>query len=172
MENNNTETKPETAAKPSDGGDCSSATCCASLPELAEKIARKAHAGQFRRDGITPYILHPAAVVSRLNGESPEVLATAWLHDVIEDTEETGQSLIDKGIPRSVAINVEMLSKKSGEDYARYMRKLRGWPDARKVKIADMLANLSDAPSEKQIVKYAKGLLILHNTHAQPPKVG
>jgi len=31
MENNETEPKPETAAQPSDGGDCSSATCSAGV---------------------------------------------------------------------------------------------------------------------------------------------
>jgi len=32
---------------------------------------------------------------------------------------------------------------------------------ARKVKIADMLSNLADNPTDKQIKKYAKGLLFL-----------
>jgi hypothetical protein len=53
---------------------------------LAEQIARKAHVNQFRRDGVTPYITHPEAVVKKLGTESDDVLAVAWLHDVLEDT--------------------------------------------------------------------------------------
>ena len=30
--------------------------------ETAEKIARQLHEGQFRADGVTPYIEHPKAV--------------------------------------------------------------------------------------------------------------
>lgn len=33
-----------------------------SLLEIATEIAEKAHEGQFRRDGVTPYISHPVAV--------------------------------------------------------------------------------------------------------------
>jgi len=56
---------------------------------------------------------------------------------------------------------VELLTKNDGLEYEQYLRRIKSDPVAKRVKIADMLANLGDRPSERQIVKYAKGLLIL-----------
>ena len=56
-----------------------------------ERTARKWHDGQFRKDGKTPYIEHPKAVVEQLMawGFTKEsnllVLAIAWGHDLGED---------------------------------------------------------------------------------------
>ena len=36
------------------------------MVDLAKKYATKMHKGQFRRDGKTPYIVHPADVVKKL----------------------------------------------------------------------------------------------------------
>lgn len=58
------------------------------LIELAREIATESHVGQFRRDGVTPYIDHPAAVVTRV-GSDLRMIAVVWLHDVLEDTSET-----------------------------------------------------------------------------------
>lgn len=130
------------------------------LVALAAKIAKSAHNGQYRRDGITPYVRHPENVAARLRGDSTAE-AVGWLHDVLEDTGETSQSLRAQGIPEEVIACVEKLTKKEGIDYELYLASIRRDPIARKVKIADMLSNLSDNPTEKQIVKYSKGLLIL-----------
>lgn len=132
------------------------------LEEKARRLAENAHAGQTRRDGRTPYIRHPGAVAASLSGESPEVIATAWLHDVMEDTAETAESLLRAGIPDAVIEAVALLTK-ADASYETYLKAVRAHPIARKVKIADMLHNLSDSPTEKQIVKYARGLLILHD---------
>jgi (p)ppGpp synthase/HD superfamily hydrolase len=133
--------------------------------ETAKTIAHRAHAGQCRRDGVTPYINHPAAVAERLSSESPEIVATAWLHDVIEDTNETSRTLADAGMPPEVVAAVETLTKIRGVSYREYLAEVKANPIARKVKVADMLANLSDSPTEKQIVKYARGLLFLANNN-------
>lgn len=131
-----------------------------SLADKAEKIARKAHAGQFRRDGKTPYIVHPQAVVSRVS--SDEEKAVAWLHDVIEDTGLSSSDLAEAHIPKQVIDAVKLLTKNDGVPYETYLEKVKTNPLARSVKIADMLSNLADQPSKKQIVKYAQGLLALH----------
>ncbi len=60
------------------------------VESIAAEIARKSHHGQFRLgpDKI-PYIVHPAMVatlVKKLEVEDAEVIAAAWLHDLIEDT--------------------------------------------------------------------------------------
>jgi len=130
------------------------------LPELARDIATAAHRGQFRRDGITPCIVHPEAVASRV-GTDPKMLAVAWLHDVLEDTDETVESLVDKGIPEEVVASVEILTKSNGVRYDEYLDRVLTDSVARSVKVADMLSNLSDSPSDRQIRKYAYGLLRL-----------
>ncbi len=133
---------------------------------LASQVASRAHSGQHRRDGWTPYINHPAAVAEKLAGEQPEVVATAWLHDVLEDTAETPDTLRRAGLPNEVIEAVKILTK-SGSGYESYLTCVKEHPIACKVKIADMLANLGDAPTEKQIVKYSRGLLFLLNVNGQ-----
>ncbi len=130
------------------------------LPELARHIASAAHEGQYRRDGSTPYIEHPRAVARRVAGDE-RAEAVAWLHDVLEDTAETSQSLAEKGIPDDVIASVEALTKTDGIEYELYLDGILADPLARRVKIADMLTNLSDQPTSKQIRKYATGLLKL-----------
>lgn len=127
---------------------------------LAASLATRAHAGQYRRDGVTPYITHPEGVASRVREEAAEVVATAWLHDVLEDTSETPESLRAAGMPTVVIDAVAVLTKDGG-DYEAYLARVRANPIATKVKVADMLHNLSDGPTQKQILKYARGLLAL-----------
>lgn len=126
----------------------------------AEQLARIAHAGQFRRDGVTPYIVHPQAVAARVAGD-PAAESVAWLHDVLEDTAVTETTLREHGIPEGIVSSVRLLTKPEGADYGPYLHEIRRDPVARKVKIADMLSNLSDQPSERQILKYAQGLIVL-----------
>lgn len=132
-------------------------------PWLASVFAAKAHDGQKRRDGQTAYIMHPQAVAYKLRHEADEVVMTAWLHDVLEDTAETPETMRAAGIPERVIEAVRVLTKTDGVSYREYLERVKADEIARKVKVADMLHNLSDAPSERQIVKYAKGLLVLAN---------
>lgn len=128
---------------------------------IAEEIARKAHDGQFRRDGITPYVTHPGRVAKRVSGNE-DAEAVAWLHDILEDTSETEASLLAAGIPEHVVAAVRLLTKEEGVVYEDYLARINKNELARAVKIQDILDNLSDGPSKKQIKKYARGLLILH----------
>ena len=132
------------------------------LVKRSAELARAAHAGQFRRDGIMPYIEHPKAVASRVAGD-PIAESAAWLHDVLEDTEVSVENLREAKISEEVIACVQLLTNKGDAGYERYLSRIKSDPVARKVKVADMLANLSDHPTERQIVKYAKGLLVLLN---------
>jgi (p)ppGpp synthase/HD superfamily hydrolase len=131
------------------------------LVQKAKDFATTAHAGQFRRDGVTPYIGHPAKVAGLLAGHHEHVVATAWLHDVIEDTSVTAPHLEEAGFPRQVVEAVAFLTRASGNDYQLYLDKLRRDPIARAVKVADMLANLTDAPTPRQVEKYTKAILLI-----------
>ena len=130
--------------------------------QIAEQIARKAHKDQHRRDGVTPYVTHPERVAKRIEGDEG-LEAVAWLHDVLEDTSETEASLLTAGIPQHIVDAVRCLTKEDGVEYEDYLAGINQNALARAVKIQDMLDNLSDGPTEKQIKKYCRGLLILHD---------
>ncbi len=127
---------------------------------LAERIATEAHAGQFRRGGVRPYIEHPRAVAGRV-GDELEAQVVAWLHDVLEDCDVSVSQLREQGIPDRCIEAVVLLTKPKGVDYEQYLERVAESPLARTVKIADMISNLADNPSEKQLKKYAKGLVVL-----------
>ena len=134
------------------------------LVQLAENIATKAHAGQFRTGGVLPYIEHPKLVAKRVLGDH-EAQVVAWLHDVIEDTGETEESLIEAGIPSHLVDAVRLMTKTRESSYEDYLDRIASSPLATKVKIADMISNLADNPTAKRIRKYAKGLLRLTRQH-------
>lgn len=130
---------------------------------LAREIALEAHEGQLRRDGVTPYFDHVERVANRLmaEGAAPEVVAAAWLHDVIEDGKETAGTLLEKGIKMPVVTAVIALTHTKNELYESYIRILASNAIARRVKFTDIIDNLNDSPTHHQIRKYAKALLIL-----------
>lgn len=132
---------------------------------LAKGIASMAHSGQFRRDEQTPYINHPASVARRIRAVTvlPYFEAVAWMHDSIEDSDGriTAKWMIEQGVDVEIVDAVVVITKIAGEDYEKYLAKVKANPYAKLVKIHDMLDNLADNPSEKQILKYAKGLQFL-----------
>lgn len=126
---------------------------------LAESIARRAHAGQFRRDGVTPYITHPQFVASMF--EDDHMKAVAWLHDVLEDTTETEDSLRSAGVGEDVLDTLEILTHKRGEDYRSYIRRVSFLSATTSIKIADIFHNMSSNPTDRQRVKYTEAMRIL-----------
>lgn len=128
---------------------------------ICEKIANKAHRGQTRHDRRTPYIEHVKKVVS-LVGEDEDLQCIAWLHDVIEDSKHTVDTLYGLGVPLRIASLVsDELTHKKGQPYFEYIENVKTIEIATTVKIADIVANLSDNPTSKQVVKYYKALCIL-----------
>jgi len=72
----------------------------------AMQFAIAAHGSQVRKYTREPYWMHAAEVVGILStaaGVTPEMLAAAWLHDVIEDTDST----------------IEQLTREFGDEVAR-----------------------------------------------------
>lgn len=134
--------------------------------EQAKLFATAAHAGQFRRDGRTPYVSHLQAVVERVTqrqvSETSE--AVAWLHDVIEDTKYGPTDLFKQNFSVEVVEAVMTLTRRKdiGESYSEFLGRVIQNPIAREVKIADLLSNLADSPSAEQITHYAKALLFLN----------
>jgi len=145
------------------------------LVKTAELLAKKKHAGQFRKDGITPYSKHLEDVVNRLKSLGvidEELLCTGWLHDTMEDTDITFDNLYEQFGSR-VAVLVlsltkdESLPKKPREKA--YVQQLKEASfDAKLVKLCDISANLSalknyDASKSKKLrlVKQIRHYLVV-----------
>ena len=131
--------------------------------DIAFGLAEKAHAGQFRRDGTTPYFDHvrDVARIAQMRGGDDKVIAAALLHDVMEDCNVTEFELLEAGICQEVVDAVKALTLDGDTPYHEKIKALSSNPIARVVKIADNLSNLSDEPTDRQILKYAKSLQIL-----------
>lgn len=95
------------------------------LPSLNEErfrqayeFAEKAHRGQLRKDGSTPYISHPVAAVEILASlkADEDSLISAFLHDVPEDTEYTLRD-VEKSFGQKVAYLVDGITKLSEVQY-------------------------------------------------------
>lgn len=133
--------------------------------EIAHEIAKKAHAGQVDKAG-TDYIKHPEAVARFVN--TAEEKATAYLHDVLEDTEITADDLLNAGIPHNVVKAVQVLTKEKYTPYFEYLSKVKENPLARAVKLADLkhnsdrsrLAGITDKDL-KRLGKYRKAIKFL-----------
>ncbi len=132
------------------------------MTKLEEKVyyfAKEKHEGQFRRDGYTPYFNHPLDVYNRVNTEDERIVALS--HDLIEDVGVTEADFFNLGLSFEQVQAIKAMTKKKGESYQDYLKGVKENELARTVKIADMLANLADDPTEKQIKKYALGLVYL-----------
>jgi (p)ppGpp synthase/HD superfamily hydrolase len=133
--------------------------------ERAIEIAAKAHAGQVDKAG-QPYVLHPLRMMLAVT--TPEARMAAVLHDVVEDTAVTLEELRDEGFPAAVISAVEALTKRDGEDYETFIRRVAPNPIAREVKLADLRDN-SDLsrilePTERdreRIAKYRRAITYL-----------
>jgi len=77
--------------------------------EVAQGIAERAHDGGVDKHGA-PYIEHPAMVVDLVHrlpgygGADPltqqDAVVAPWLHDVVEDTPMTADTLLAAGVSR------------------------------------------------------------------------
>jgi guanosine-3',5'-bis(diphosphate) 3'-pyrophosphohydrolase len=129
-------------------------------PALLDAIAfaARAHDGQRRKDGRTPYVSHVfrvCLITRHLFGvDDPKVLQAAVLHDTVEDT-TTDFDDIEERFGADVAHWVAALSKdKRQQDHAReaeYCLTLSAAPwQVRVCKLADIYDNLSDSGNQPQ----------------------
>ncbi|MHC5027931.1 MAG: HD domain-containing protein [Planctomycetota bacterium] len=145
------------------------------LWQAAASLAARAHAGQRRKDGKTPYAAHPTRVALTLTTvfgcNDEEILAAALLHDVIEDTTVDYDDLLEHFGPR-VADLVAALSKDprlvEAERERRYDEQLAAAPwEARLIKLADVYDNLVDAHTDaarsKLAGKAARAIVLAQN---------
>ena len=129
----------------------------------ARNFAKRKHAGQLRKNGKTTTVSHLQDVVKNLKKmkvTNEDIICAGWLHDTIEDT-DTDYDMIKELFGKSVADIVvsvtkdNRLPKKQRE--AKYAKDLRASNvKAKLVKIADILANVNDAPNAGKNTRWEK----------------
>ena len=108
-----------------------------SMTNKAIKIAYAAHHGQLDYNGI-PYIFHPIHLAEMMDDEIS--CTVALLHDVVEDTSVTMESLA-QAFPAEVIAALKLLTHNDNTDYFDYVRQIKTNPIAVKVKLADLAHN-------------------------------
>lgn len=133
----------------------------ATEPQIAERLARTAHAGQ--KDPVTgdEYITHVERVVALVEGDQAK--AVAWLHDVLEDTDLSVLALTDAGISQAVLEAVCLLTRDGVETYGEYIEALvkAKNPLAITVKLADLRDHLQPTCPERLRPRYERALELL-----------
>jgi guanosine-3',5'-bis(diphosphate) 3'-pyrophosphohydrolase len=157
-----------------------------SLPALLEAVAfaARAHQGQLRKDGRTPYVSHVFRVCLVLRQtfgiDDAAVLTAAVLHDTIEDT-TTDFDDVEERFGSQVAGWVALLSKdKRQQDGPReeaYKKGLASAPwQVKACKLADVYDNLLDSAhlnpeKRRRTVGRSLGYLQALDDPALPPPV-
>lgn len=123
------------------------------LIRRAFAVAQEAHAGQVRDNG-DPYITHPLAVASILAGFhlDPSSIATALLHDTIEDTgvtherlrAEFGPAIADlvDGVTKLTRLELQSDRTKQAENFRKLVLAMSKDIRVLIVKLADRLHNM------------------------------
>ena len=129
----------------------------------ARDFAKKKHSGQLRKNGKTTTFSHLKDVVKNLKKmkvTNKDIICAAWLHDTIEDTDTDFDSIKDRFGKNVAKIVVSVtkdnrLPKKQRE--VKYSKDLKSSStEAKLVKIADILANVNDAPNAGKNTKWEK----------------
>ena len=127
--------------------------------EKAKQIAEEIHRSQTRRDG-EPYITHPEWVAAQFKHD--DFKAVAWLHDTIEDGGLHALWLMLKhNIPWRIIESVILISRLSNEPWMQYIKRLRRDEYARRVKLMDLVHNVTDAPGEQARARYRDAMAYL-----------
>lgn len=151
--------------------------------EKAKLFAWEAHdsIGHRRKYIDAPYAIHleaVAALVAEVTSD-PEVIAAAWLHDVVEDTPATLEDIEREFGARVAALVDELTDVSVPEDGNREVRKTRdrlhtagASPEAKTIKLADLIDNsrsvMEHDPGFARVYMREKRLLleVLHEGHA------
>lgn len=119
----------------------------------AFQFAYELHGGQTRKSG-EPYIAHPVAVAEILRelGGSPVMIAAGLLHDVVEDTEVTGEDIearfgaevrrLVEGVTKLSKINFTSKTESQAENFRRMFLAMAQDIRVIVVKLADRLHNM------------------------------
>ncbi|TVQ76109.1 MAG: HD domain-containing protein [Phycisphaeraceae bacterium] len=154
--------------------------------QRAASFAARAHAGQVRKDGATPYCAHPFRVAMTVRDvfgcDDWVCVAAALLHDTIEDTpvdyDDIAEGFGDEVARCVVAVTKDMRLAEAERERA-YDEQIRAadWR-AKLVKLADVYDNISDRLSRtdewsaRRLVDRAERAIALAESEREHPWVG
>lgn len=125
------------------------------LTDIAKKQAEQAHKGQTDLAG-EDYMHHVETVVHLVKQltDDEETIVVAWLHDTIEDTDDTLDDDAYSIYPESVRDGISQMTRPKHYPYKNYIKEMTS-QKAKIVKIADLLHNQDDnrLPLEKRNAK-------------------
>jgi (p)ppGpp synthase/HD superfamily hydrolase len=147
----------------------------------AAALATRAHEGQKRKYTGEPYVTHCQAVAALVASvpHTPEMIAAALLHDVIEDTDTDFDAIVAacgetvgryvvllSDTPRSLGMNRERRKAHDRERLA------AAPPEVQTIKYADLIDNLSSIvehdPGFAKVYRYEKQQLLKVMTKGDP----
>lgn len=134
----------------------------------AALFATEAHKGQLRKYDKIPYIAHPAAVavlVSHMTSDA-EMIAAAYLHDVVEDTDITHEEIFKEFGLRVAELVYDLTDHFTKERYPHLNRKKRKNLEAKRIgkisKDAQLIKLCDLADNTKSIIKDDPGFASLY----------
>ncbi len=116
--------------------------------EKAIEMAARWHDGQKDKAG-QPYIIHSLSVMFRVrrSGGSEDAQIAGVLHDVVEDCDDVDLNDIDHYFGAHVADLVDSLTRRQGETYEAFIRRVSLNGTAVQVKLADIEDNMEESRS-------------------------
>jgi (p)ppGpp synthase/HD superfamily hydrolase len=122
------------------------------VPTLEDAIILTAqyHHGQKDKQGRS-YILHVLNVLDLMSDADENYQIVAVLHDIVEDTSMTISGLSERGYGFDIVSAVRAISREPFEPYEEYIVRCSRNKLACRVKIADLLKNVSSLESLNQV---------------------
>lgn len=108
--------------------------------EKAIALAVEAHRGQKDKSGV-PYILHPLRLMMATCSDAERIVAV--LHDTVEDTHVTFDTLREAGFSERIVDVIRLLTHGPDESYELYIERLKRDRLARKIKLLDLEDNMN-----------------------------
>ena len=105
-------------------------------------LAQEAHLGQTDKLGRDYFAAHLTPIATGLREFGPEAEAAGWLHDIIEDTQYTADTLRDAGVSDEIVRAVESVTKIADEPYGELIERACADPIGRLVKLVDNTWNI------------------------------
>ena len=127
------------------------------MTKRAIKLMYEVHKNQVDKAGL-PYVLHPIHVAEEMPDETTTIVAL--LHDVVEDSNITFETLIKLGFNEEVIESLKLLTHNDNVDYFEYIKTVGTNPISTKVKLADLKHNSDlsrlDKVTEEDLLRVEK----------------